>query len=267
MKRSSESLSELVDAYQRQGRYVISSMEAREALRPKKEASLRKAFQRLCAQGRLMSPRRGFYVIIPLEYATAGTPPAEWFIDDLMRFLGLSYYVGGLSAAAMYGAAHQRVQELQVVVPVHQRLIETPVLRIRFLQNRSMDAALTQTRRTHTGDIPVSTPEWTALDLIRFQHQYGGLDAAATVLTELAEELDAERLGEASRRESCNAYIQRLGWMLDYLGKKELTSALQGVLEKRNPSFVPLSASLKERIGPRDERWKVWVNEEPGGDL
>ena len=37
------------------------------------------------------------------------------WIDDLMRFHHVPYYVGLLSAAALHGAAHQQPQEFQVV--------------------------------------------------------------------------------------------------------------------------------------------------------
>ena len=31
-----------------------------------------------------------------------GSPPASWFIDDLLEYLGQSYYVGLLSAAEIH---------------------------------------------------------------------------------------------------------------------------------------------------------------------
>lgn len=34
---------------------------------------------------RIASPRRGFYVLVSPEYRAAGSPPASWFIDDLMQ--------------------------------------------------------------------------------------------------------------------------------------------------------------------------------------
>lgn len=66
--------------------------------------ALQQAARRLAARKRLVSPRRGFYVIVPIEYRTAGAPPPAWFIDDLMTFQGRPYYVGLLSAAALHGA-------------------------------------------------------------------------------------------------------------------------------------------------------------------
>jgi hypothetical protein len=42
----------------------------------------------------LLNPRRGFYVVVPPQYLSWGAPPPSWYIDDLMRHEGHSYYVG-----------------------------------------------------------------------------------------------------------------------------------------------------------------------------
>ena len=266
MKTESKSLTDWVNQRQKTGFYTFTRSEVRQQLELRPGA-LAKALQRLSVAGRVACVRKGFYVIVPLEYQAIGSVPTEWFIDDLMRFVGQPYYVGCLSAAAIHGAAHQRPQELQVVVPAHVRMVDKKAVRIRFLHFTEMDRAITQPRRTHTGDIPISTPEWTAIDLIRFQRHYGSMDAAATVLTELGEALDAQRLADAAHRENCNAYLQRLGWMLDFVGFKDVTANLHSLLEGRKPSFVALNASLKRRTGPGDRRWRVLINEIPESDL
>lgn len=262
----SKSLAKWVDERQKSGFYSFTRSEAGKQL-GFGAAALSKALQRLSEAGRIVSVRPGFYIIVPLEYQVSGSIPTEWFIDDLMRFIGRAYYVGGLSAAAYHGAAHQRPQELQVVVPEHIRMVDKKSVRIRFLHFSDMDHAITELRRTHTGDIRVSSPEWTAIDLIRFQHHYGSMDAAATVLTELGEALDGKRLADAANRETCNAYLQRLGWMLDFCGFQDLTGDLYSIVDRRKPSFVPLNGSLKQRTGPGDRRWRVRINEMPESDL
>jgi predicted transcriptional regulator of viral defense system len=103
-----------VDSYQAAGRYVLAREQALETLGVSDDA-LKKSVQRLVAKRRLAIPRRGFFVIVPIEYRHAGAPPPSWFIDELMKFCGRRYYVGLLSAAALYGAAHQQPQEFQVV--------------------------------------------------------------------------------------------------------------------------------------------------------
>ena len=255
-----------VNELQKAGCYAFTRDEVRHAL-GQSTGTLDQSLQRLSAQGRILLLRRNFYVIVPLEYSAAGTPPTEWFLEHLMTFLDRPYYVGGLSAAAWHGAAHQRPQETQVVVPSHLRNIETRAVRIRFLRNVGMKNAVTESRRTQTGDFPVSTPEWTAIDLIRFQRHIGGMDAVATVLTELADALDPAELAHAGEKESTTAYLQRLGWMLDFLGEGVANEPLHALVSQRKPTYVPLNAVLKKRSGPRDPRWRVIVNEQPGADL
>jgi predicted transcriptional regulator of viral defense system len=266
MKKRALSLNSWVNEIQRAGRYTFTREEATRELSLHTN-TLVKSLQRATSQGRILRLRRGFYVIVPLEYAVVGAVPTEWFVDDLMKFIGKPYYIGGLSAASWYGSTHQRVQEMQVVVPEHVRGIETRAVRVRFLRFAGMSDALTTSRRTHTGDIPVSTAEWTAIDLIRFQKHYGSMDAAATVLTELAEGLTADDLAAAAVHERTNAYLQRLGWLLEFLGQERLTRSLHPLVINRDPSYTPLNGSLSKRTGRRDPRWRILINEEPEADL
>jgi hypothetical protein len=93
-----QGLSGLVDGYQASGRYTLTREEALGALGASDEA-LKKAVQRLVAKRRLAVPRRGFFVIVPIEHRDAGAPPASWFIDPLMKFHGRPCrLIGGLGA-------------------------------------------------------------------------------------------------------------------------------------------------------------------------
>jgi len=61
----------------------------------------RAAIRRLRGRGRIATPHRGFHVIVPPEYRAIGCLPADQFVPDLMDHLGLDWYVGLLSAAAL----------------------------------------------------------------------------------------------------------------------------------------------------------------------
>lgn len=256
------SLSELINDFQRSGVYSFTREKARKELGIQKN-SLNIAFNRLHKQGRILRLRNNFYIIVPLEYRSAGTVPPEWFIDDLMKFIGLPYYVGCLSAAAVYGAAHQRPQELQVVVPSHVRIIDLEAVRIRFMRYAGMNRARTGLRRTQTGDYVIATPEWTAIDLVRFQKHIGGLDAVAGILQELGEVINTEKLEDTCRHEPQNSHLQRLGWMLENLGFKRLTESVRIEIEKRKPSYVSLNPALITHSSRYDKKWRVIVNDDP----
>ena len=125
--------------------------------------SLKKAVQLMVRQRRLASPRRGFYVIVPAEYRVAGAPPASWYVDDLMKAIGTPYYVGVLTAAALYGAAHQQPQQFQIVTSLKPRLVSVGREQIRFLKKRRVSTTPVTAIKTPTGMIRVSTPEATTL--------------------------------------------------------------------------------------------------------
>src|SRR5690606_13514926 len=117
------------------GRYSFTSEQARAALGVSSDAA-KLALNRLSRQGLVAAPARGFYVIVPPEYRSLGCLPAEQFIPALMDLKGLPYYVGLLSAAQYYGAAHQRPQEFQVFLEKNRRPIRCGKARIRFIARK-----------------------------------------------------------------------------------------------------------------------------------
>jgi predicted transcriptional regulator of viral defense system len=225
------------------------------------EEALKKAVQRLVAKRRLAVPRRGFYVIVPVEYRDAGAPPPSWFIDEFMKFERQAYYVGLLSAAALHGAAHQQPQEFQVVTAEQLRPVVVGRARIRFLRKRDVERTPTVPIKTETGSMNVSTPEATALDLLRYLPASGHLGNVATVLAELAERLDPSRLGEVAKAEGDLSNAQRLGYLLDQVGGRDPAAALAEWIAAQRPRYVPLRPGGRSRGAPKDDRWRVIVNE------
>jgi len=259
-------LPSLVDTLQAEGRYTFSRTEAMAALKVN-SLGLKKAVMRLAVKKRIVVPKRGFYVIVPLEYKSAGSPPPSWFIDDLMRHLGRPYYVGVLSAAGLHGAAHQQPQEFQIVTDVALRPIVAGRSRIRFLGKRHHVRTFMAELKTETGTMRVSTPEATAIDLLRYVTAAGGLGNVATVLTELAERIDPGRLAEAAKLDGEFAYAQRLGYLFGVIGAGERADELVKLVAERKPRITPLRPGRSQRECPVDSRWNVAVNEGIEADL
>ena len=92
MDNSPLSLSRFINDLQARGRYSFALHDIRK-LKGRKQSANAIALSRLKRQGRIVSPKRGFYVVVPLEHKSSGSPPAPWFIDDLMRHLSQPYYV------------------------------------------------------------------------------------------------------------------------------------------------------------------------------
>jgi predicted transcriptional regulator of viral defense system len=257
----SRSLEAYADALQASGRYTFVADEARCAL-DVSDVALRNAARRLIQKGRLVAPRRGFYVVVPVEYRSAGAPPPSWFVDDLMRFQGQPYYVGLLSAAALHGAAHQQPQEFQVVTDVPLRPAAAGRARIRFIFKRRIADVPLALVKTETGTLRVSTPEATALDLVRYVEVSGHLGNVATVLAELADLLDPQRLATVAVADVEIACVQRLGHLLEKVGAGDKLEPLAALIADRSPRFVRLRPDRPRGDAARDKRWRVLINED-----
>lgn len=256
---SPQTLEKWVDSLQSQGRYAFRRDEAIEGSGLTSEA-VKKALQRLARKGRIAKLKDYFYAIVPLEYVAVGAPPPSWYIEDLMAAMGLPYYVGLLSAAALHGASHHQPQEFQVMTDRSVRPIVVAGHRLRFFASKYISKAVTQGLKTPAGYVRVSTVERTAVDLVRFAKAAGYLDNVATVLAELAPRLDPRRLLAAVKATEDVPNAQRLGYILDQLGYSRLTAPLHQWVERQGVRSVPLRSESRGPVANEDERWHVMVN-------
>src|ERR1700677_2638671 len=140
------------------GSVVFSAEEARKALGVS-DGALLDAAERQQRKKHLVSPRRGFYVIVPPQYLAWGAPPPQWYIDDLMRHEGRPYHVGLLKAAELHGATHQAVMEFQVITDKRLPTIRAGRAAITFHYRKDMAAvsAGIEDRKTDTGRMKMSS--------------------------------------------------------------------------------------------------------------
>ncbi len=256
-----KSLSEYVDRLQQAGRYAFTREDTIRDL-TLSPVAIKRAADRLIAQGRVVNPRRGFFVIVPLEYKSAGAPPASWFIDAMMRFQELPYYVGLLSAAALHGAAAQQPQEFQVITNRQLRPAPAGRGRMRFFMKKNLERTPVAALKTETGSMRVSTPEATAVDLVRYVEHAGGWNNVAEVLTDLAEKIDPDLLEGAARADDDVAAVQRLGYLLEQAGAGDRARPLLNWVESERPRTVPLRPDRPAANAMRDRRWRLLVNEQ-----
>jgi predicted transcriptional regulator of viral defense system len=218
----------------------------------------RAALRRLTAKGAIASPHRGFHVIVPPEYRRLGSLPAEQFVPQLMAHLGLDYYAGLLTAAQFHGAAHQRPQAFQVMVEKNRAAIECGEVRVDFIARKDIAGVPVVEMNTPRGVLRISSPEATAIDLVGYQGKAGGVDTVATVLAELAERLDAERLAAAARTAPV-PWSQRLGYLLDLAGAADKTDRLATWVRGHATEYGQLIPG-RRRAGERSKRWRLVVN-------
>lgn len=261
----SATLREWIEARPESGQYVFTRADVGDVTSAS-DAAVKMTLYRLKLAGVIVSPRRDFFVVVPREYRAAGCPPATWFIDDLMRHLARRYYVALLSAAALHGAGHQQPMASQVMADGVERGIEVGRVRIDFHVSKRTAAAATQTLQTDTGTLVVSTPETTAVDLVRFPAASGYWSNVATVLSELAEKLDPKLLAAAAG-DAPQSDVQRLGWLLDRVEQPELAEPLLAMLAGRRVQPTPLTSARDVNHAQLDPRWRVLVNDDVEPDL
>ncbi len=260
----SPAISQWVEQLQSRGRYTFTRTQA-EVETGRSRVAAQNALRRLKERGRIAYLRRGIYVVVPHEYRAAGSPPASWFIDDLMQHLGQPYYVGLLSAASIHGASHQQPMVFQVVTDKPTREMRSGRVAIQFWMNSRIRQMPVLERQTETGTMHVATPETTAFDLVRYRGGAGHLSNAATVLSELAECLRGSALVDIAPLVRIPD-VQRLGYLLDAVGEHELSEPLGRWLRTQKPRAVPLNPK-GTAAGDVDERWHVRRNEELEIDL
>lgn len=247
------------------GRYWFTRDEVLRAL-PQSPVAVEAGLRRLKKQRRLVVPRRGFNVIVPTEYRQAGSPPVSWFINDLMAFLGQPYYVGLLSAASIWGAAHQQPMVFQVMTDRPTREFVVGRARVRFHVRKNVFEIPTRATQTETGEMLVSTPEATALDLVHYMSVCGGVGNVATVLHLLAESIDRKAL-VARAEESPTPDVQRLGYLISLDDSTHLSEALSLSLLDRSARTIHLVPGAAKQGALRDDRWRVLMDEPVEMDL
>jgi predicted transcriptional regulator of viral defense system len=230
-----------------------------------KESSLSVSLSRLAARGKVRMIRNGFGIIT--EHSAGAIHPS-YFINAMMAHLESRYYVGLLSAAAFWGASHQAAMVYYIVAEKVIKPINIGQIKIEFITKNNFDE-ITEIQKVSGvgGYYLVSTPELTAIDLIRFSKKSGHLNNIATVLEDLIEKIDFNKLKSICIKHSTpTTAIQRLGFILDnVLGHTKETNLFLNVLEKKRASRILLSSSKKEDFKnysqyPFSEKWKIYQN-------
>ncbi len=248
----------VIDEFASVGHYHFTTEEMRFALGTS-QAATRLALARLAKKGLIASPARGFYVIVPPAYRRVGCLPPEEFISKLMECRGRPYYVALLSAAEYHGAAHQSPQVFQVAVEGNHRPISCGLVRVRFISRARIAEIPVQTRNTRYGSLILSTPEATAFDLVGYALCAGGWDNVATVLCELAEEIDPDLLCEAAQTAPVT-WAQRLGYLLELVEASDKTLPLKNHVRRFARNLTPLVSYASLDNARREDDWKLLVN-------
>ncbi len=261
-KKNYNYLEQHISQVQAEGKLCFSLRDLEKEFPNQSEAAIKLSLNRLSKKNKIVSVFRGFYLIIPPEYQVRKILPAELFIDALFKYLGRPYYLGLLSAAAFHGASHQQAMETYVFInkpPIRDTKVEG--LKINYVVKSDMAKHGIEQRKTDTGYISMSNVELTAVDLIDYQKRIGGLNRAVTVLYELSDAMDSQRMINVLENNFSLTTLQRLGYLLDIvLGKKELAEVIKNYLKNKKTFRVPLKQGFKKNGFDVHPVWKVIEN-------
>lgn len=228
---------------QSQARYVFREEEfAQQTGRVPGSPASQQALQRLAKAGQVVlaqkNPAR--WLIVPAEQAHYGAPPVDWWLDDFLRDQEPNYYLALLSAARHWGSAHYALQTTQVMVSRPRRPVQVGKLKVAFIAKSSLETTPVAWERTRVSRLRVSTREATVLDLIRHQNVVGGLEAVAQVAKDLSPKMTVSGVQDALSGLNQVPAAQRLGFILQHLGRERLASSVASWLHRRRRSEQPL---------------------------
>src|SRR5699024_7577601 len=124
-------------------------------------------------------------------------------------------------------------------------------------------------KKVETGYINISSPELTALDLVSYYNEVGGFNRVATVIEELRDVIQAEKLVKSAEKYGQIVVVQRLGYILEcVLDEQELITALYNYLEPIAHYSVLLRPQRKKPGNMIiNNKWKIVPNVEIEADI
>ena len=258
-------LSKYIKQVRAEGHWSFTTEQAIKDLKISRSA-LHSGIYRLKKKGDIASPTNNLYVIIPPEYQYLGCLPAAELTPILMKYWGLSYYACLLTAGMYHGAAHQKPQIFQIMVEKQIRPLFCGDVRIEFIRKKDIKGLPLQDFIVKTGVLKVSSPELTAIDLLLYRLQSGGLNNIATVLSELLESIDPDKLIEIVKTVDEKSCIQRLGYILEQIDPMEehkrdaIVEKLYEYITSLKLNPVPLAAELPTNNYVRNKKWMIIEN-------
>lgn len=235
--------------------------------------ALRCGLYRLMKKGSIISPARHLYVIVPPEESKFGSIPAEELVPIIMKHMGADYYVGLLSASLYHGSSHQKPQVFQVITNKRLKPLGFGRIRIEFVYKKKLDNVIFSNKTVKTGYLKVSSPEYTIMDLFLYPKHVGGLNHIATILSELVDEIDIDKLTEVFELSNRINWIQRLGYILECIGdsddavKARLAAGIYDYVSVRDLRYIPLAEKIPTKGFPKNKKWKIIQNTVIESDL
>ena len=243
----------------RQARGGISPADASRALNVE-QAEAARLLAQWSSRGWLTRVRRGFYVLVPLESATADLPLEDaWAVAER---LFAPCYVGGWSAAAHWGLTEQLFRSTLVVTTRRPRARRVEARGTVFVLRTVGQTAIFGLKPIWRGKVKVnvSDPTRTILDLLDTPALGGGIRSVLDMLRSYfgSAYRDPKLLIRYAEQLGNKAVFKRLGFLAATFAPNEikLVAACRKRLSEGNAKLDPGLPATRLVTA-----WRLWVSE------
>jgi hypothetical protein len=155
-------------------------------------------------------------------------------------------------------------------------LLRFGAIGINFIYKKSLAKLPLQYIAKEEGYLKVSSPELTAMDLVLYTRQSAGLGNIATVLYELIDSINANKLISLAKLTRGKGWVQRLGYILEQLDsdndksanhKTRVINKLAKYLAQQELTYLKLTPELPIKGCDRNSKWKIIENTTVESDL
>jgi predicted transcriptional regulator of viral defense system len=228
----------------------------------KSKIALKRELSRLVKKGEVLNLRKGFYLILPPRYALAEKLPVQLYVEKLFKWLDRPYYVGLYSAARLYGASHQQLQQDYILIePPKLKGIKKQSFALEFLTTSNWPKNNVEEKKSDAGVYKLSSPALTLVDLIHYHTKIGGLNRLLAIVEELSEEISELDIKKLVGWYDNKSTLQRTGWLLEKInGVNAVSETIYSALEQKTCYPILLSPVKNQKPGSANNRWKVDVN-------
>jgi predicted transcriptional regulator of viral defense system len=201
---------------------------------------------------------KGFYAIYSPSEKDSGKITPDSFINQLMSYKKINYYIGLLSASAFYGATHNRPFVYQVIADMQIHTPKNILEGINFLRKKYFPEYCIIKQKGSYGYINYSSPALTAYDLIKYENESGTISNIILVISDILSQIRISDIKILLKNDLEVAYIQRLGFILEKLEANELINPLLEY-SKKVTSYITLSR-IGKKSGNKNAKWKIIEN-------
>lgn len=263
------------------GIYSFSMQELKEVFAHLKEKTILNTLGTLKKQGKLLPLWNGIYSIVrfvDIGNATDNKAIREegkpyFYIETLMQHLKREYYVALLSAVEVYLSPKEALQVNEITVitslpPLRDSFREQS--KIRYLVKKDIKnlKEIVVKRKTLPFSIEertlrVASLELTAVDLLLYEKEIGGIQKAVEVIQRIKKHLSWQELPTEVILSTPVSIFQRLGYVLSFIKEEELAERLKERVLSTGKKFrrTLLKTDVPEKGGELFcPIWKIVVN-------